>query len=161
MRAQEPADPAGTAVFAGAGFTPAPVRTLDWTAHPLAENPWPKSTALGGVVVAVAALASFSFEGSEYGLLSLVVLLASLSSYFLPTHYQLGEAGVQVRHLGRSRLRPWAEFCRIDRCPEGIFLSPFSRPSRLDSFRGCLLRAPRDPEAVRSFAQRHVGPAAP
>jgi hypothetical protein len=113
------------------------------------------------VVVAVSAGAALSFEGLEYGLLSLAVLLVSLSSYFFPTHYQLGEAGVQVRHLGRSRLWPWAQFCRIDRCPEGIFLSPFARPSRLDSFRGCLLRAPRDPEAVRHFAQRHVGSAAP
>ncbi|MCC7262069.1 MAG: hypothetical protein IT369_06045 [Candidatus Latescibacteria bacterium] len=134
---------------------------LGWTVHPLREEPWPKSAALGGVVAGVAAVAALSFEGVEYGLLSLGVLLASLSSYFCPTHYQLDEAGVQVRHLGRSRQRPWAQFCRIDRCREGVFLSPFARPSRLDSFRGCLLRSPRDPERVRHFAQRHVGPAAP
>ncbi|MBI2503336.1 MAG: hypothetical protein HYW07_08910 [Candidatus Latescibacteria bacterium] len=139
---------------------PAPTGTLQWTAHPLAENPWPKSTLLGGVVAAVSAGAAFSFEGLEYGLLSLGVLFASLSSYFCPTHYLLDEEGVQIRHLGRCRQRPWRQFCRIDRCREGIFLSPFARPSRLDPFRGCLLRAPRDPEAVRHFAQRHVVPAA-
>ncbi len=147
-------------VSAGAGFKPAPIRTLHWTSHPLVENPWPKSAALGGAVAVVSVGAALSFEGVEYGLLSLAVLVASLSSYFFPTHYQLGEAGVKVRHLGRNRLWPWGQFCRIDRCREGIFLSPFARPSRLDSFRGCLLRAPQDPEAVRSFAQRHVGPAA-
>lgn len=143
-----------------AGGAGAGAAALGWTAHPLRQEPWPKSAALGGAVATVAALAALSFEGIVYGLISVGVLLVSLSSYFWPTHYQLDEAGVQVRHLGRSRQQPWAQFRRIDRCREGVFLSPFAQPSRLDSFRGCLLRAPRDPEAVRHFAQRHVGPAA-
>lgn len=133
---------------------------LGWTAHPLREEPWTKSAVLGGVVVAVSAGVALSFAGLGYGLLSLGVLLASLSSYFCPTHYLLDEEGVRVRHLGHCRQRSWRQFCRIDRCRQGVFLSPFARPSRLDPFRGCLLRTPRDPEAVRQFAQRHVGPRA-
>ena len=129
---------------------------LRWTAHPLREEPWPKSAVLGGVVAVLAAGVAWSFEGLGYGLFSLGVLLTSLSSYFCPTHYLLDEQGVQVQHLGHRRQRPWRQFCRIDRCREGIFLSPFAYPNRLDSFRGCLLRAPRDPEAVRHFAQSHV-----
>jgi hypothetical protein len=112
------------------------------------------------VVGVVSAGAAFSFEGLGYGVFSLGVLLVSLSSYFCPTHYQLDEAGVQVRHLGRSRQRSWGEFRRLDPCREGVFLSPFVRPSRLDPFRGCLLRAPRDAEAVHHFVQRHVGSSA-
>jgi hypothetical protein len=140
---------------------PALAGALRWTSHPLRENPWPRSALLGAIAAGVSLAAALSFEGVGYGLLSLGVLGAALAPYFFPTHYQLDEQGVQIRHLGRSRQRPWGQFCRIDRCREGVFLSPFARPSRLDAFRGCLLRAPRDPEAVRHFAQRHVGPAAP
>jgi hypothetical protein len=44
----------------------------------------------------------------------------------------------------------WPDVRRATRGADGIFLSPFSRPSRLDNFRGVRLRfgADIDPESV-------------
>ncbi len=132
---------------------------LRWTAHPLAENTWPRSALLGGIAMGVSLGAALSFGGAAYGLLALGVLGAALSPYFFPTHYLLDEKGVQIRHLGRRQQRPWSQFCRAEFHPGGIFLSPAARASRLDGFRGCFLRAPRDPEGARRFVQAHVAPA--
>lgn len=110
------------------------------------------------MIAGISLAAAFSFEAAGYGLLALGVLGASLSPYFFPTHYLLDEQGVQIRRLGRRQQRPWSQFRRADLHPDGIFLSPLPRASRLDGFRGCFLRAPRDPEAVRRFVHAHVAP---
>lgn len=129
---------------------------LCWTAHPLREEPWPKSALLVVLVAGLALGAALSFGGPGYGLLSLVVLAGSLSRYLLPTRYTLDETGVRIAHLGWTRQRSWGQFCRVDIHPDGVFLSPFVRPTRLDSFRGCFLRSHQNQEAVTRFAQAHV-----
>ena len=112
---------------------------LDWTAHPLREEPAWKSAALGALIVGFSALAAASLGGAVYGLISLVALAAATVRYLLPTRYLLDDQEASWRQLTWRR-RSWSTFRRVDRHADGIFLSPFRRPSRLDSFRGVFLR---------------------
>ena len=112
---------------------------LDWTAHPLREEPPWKSAALGALIVGFSALAAASLGGAVYGLISLVALAAATVRYLLPTRYLLDDQEASWRQLTWRR-RSWSTFRRVDRHADGIFLSPFRRPSRLDSFRGVFLR---------------------
>lgn len=137
-----------------------PGACLAWTVHPLGQQPRAKSAGLVFVVIALAATAAYSFDGGAYGLLALVVLVASLSRYWLPTHYRLDAAGVEVEHLGWRRARRWQEFRRVDLQRNGVFVSPFARPCRLDAFRGCFLPCGSEQVEVAAWARARVVAAA-
>ena len=115
-----------------------------------------KSVLLVGLIAASSTVAVIGFEHWLYGVFSLVVLILSLSRYFFPTYYTLDGEGIVSAHLGLSRRRRWLEFQRVDEHRDGVFLGPFLRPSRLDSFRGILLRFHQNREEVVYFVRRHV-----
>ncbi len=131
---------------------------LSWKAHPLVDEPRAKSALLCALIAGFTIGVTLSFEGLAYGLITLVVLTLSLSRYLLPTHYALDEGGIKIAHLGRKQQRPWALFQRADIHKDGIFLSPFARARRLDSFRGCFLRFGAEQDPVIHFVQTHVAP---
>jgi hypothetical protein len=113
---------------------------LRWTAHPLRDEVWWKSAALIALIACFSAGACYSLEGLIYGLIACAVLIAAVSRYLLPVHYCLTDREVVVTHAGMTRRTPWGRFQKFHVHPDGVFLSPFGRPSRLDSFRGCFLR---------------------
>lgn len=130
---------------------------LGWQIHPLADESWLKSALLIVLVVALSLAAGIGFEDPFYGLFSLGVLTASLSRYWLPTYYHLDEQGVWTVHLGWRGRRRWCQFRRMEICDQGIFLSPFLRPTRLDAFRGILLRCrANDRDEIARYVRRHV-----
>ena len=131
---------------------------LHWTVHPLRDEPPARSALLVVIVLGISIGIGFSFEGIGYGMLSVGLLAAALSRYFLPSRYAVDSSGVQVVHLGARRQLPWERIRRVRIFPDGVFLSPFARPSRLDQFRGCLLRFGKKREAVVRLVQAHVPP---
>ena len=129
---------------------------LRWEDHPLRSESPARSAALAGLIAASAVAAAVGFGHWFYGAFSLAVLTLSVSRYFFPTHYQLDGAGVASYHLGIGRSRRWDEFRRVDERADGLFLSPFARPRRLDAFRGVFLRCHQNREEVVYFVRRHV-----
>ena len=135
-----------------------PVRdsALHWTAHPLAQESPGRSAALVGAIVLISFLAADAFGHPLFALISLVVLAGSMSRYLLPTHYAVDETGVTCRHLFRARCLSWNQVRRADVHRDGLFLSPFTRSCRLDSFRGVFLRFRGNDGAVTDFVHAHV-----
>ena len=129
---------------------------LRWTSHPLKEEPLCKSALLLAFILALAVGVGLSFGGLIYALLTFGLLAGFMSRYFAPTRYECSPLGLRVSHLGSRRLRPWARFHRIVPFPEGIFLSPFSRPSRLDRFQGTFIRYSGNGDEVRSFVEKQL-----
>jgi len=131
---------------------------LSWVVHPLRQEPPLKTAALVAAIAGVSALAALSLEGVVYGLVSAVVLALSMARYFLPTRYTADGAGVSLG-LFTPRQRPWQSFARVEQRPDGLFLSPFARPTRLDSYRGVYLRfgPEADGPALEALAQSRVG----
>lgn len=128
---------------------------MTWTVHPLVQEPWPRSLALMAAIAAFAAVAAVGMGGAGYAVISVVVLCASLSRYWLPTHYGLDDTGVWVEHLGQRRCWAWRDLRRWQRVRGGVVLSPLARNSRLDAFRGAYLRCgDRQAEVVEFVAQR-------
>ena len=131
---------------------------LGWRSCPLVDQ-FPRSLLLVGACVAVCVLAAIAFDAAGYALLSAALLAVSLARYLLPTGFELDEHGVTVRFLGQARKVPWSQVRRILVQPRGVFLSPFRRPSRLDSFRGTFLRFAgkgENADEVVSFVQDRV-----
>lgn len=130
--------------------------SLCWKVHPLRQERAGKSILLVVIVGAVSWVAAFSFGHFAYGLLSLSILIFSLAHYFFPSRYSLDETGVSRTLLGHQTRRVWAEFRRVDARSNGLFLSPFARPSRLDSFRGLFLPFHKRGDQVVYYVQQYV-----
>jgi len=131
---------------------------LCWRSCPLVDQ-FPRSLLLVGTCVAVCVGAGIAFDAAGYALLSAALLAVSLARYFLPTGFELDEHAVTVRFLGQARKVPWSHVRRVLVQPRGVFLSPFRRPSRLDSFRGTFLRfagKAGNADKVVSFVQDRV-----
>ncbi len=128
---------------------------LSWRSLPVVDD-FPRSLLLVAAVVAICAAAAVAFQGLGYGVLAAVLLGGSLARYFVPTDFELDEQGATVRFLGQSRQVPWSEVQRVEVGRNGVHLSPFERPSRLDSFRGAFLRFAGNGDEVASFVQRQT-----
>ena len=123
---------------------------LSWRVHPLRQESRLKSGLLVLTIGGVAVIAGVSFGEALYGVLSLALLAVSLSRYLLPTAFRLDPSGARVDHALRGRTLSWSQVRRVDAHADGLFLSPFARPSRLDAFRGAFLRYAGNGERVRS-----------
>ncbi len=132
---------------------------LEYESFPVRDD-WPRSLALVAIVSALAVGIAASFESAGWGAFGAGVLVACLLRYFVPTRYVLDARGVTERFLGRERFRAWSEVRALYPHRDGVHLSPFAAPSRLDPFRGLYVRfAPGgggDPAAVLAFLERHV-----
>ena len=134
--------------------------TLYWTVHPLLQESRFKSTSLIAIISILSVTVGSSFEGTGWGFLTFAVLTAAMSRYFLPTRYTLNDQGVTISHLGNRKHLPWAGFHRAVPQPDGVFLSPFNSPHRLDTFRGCFIRFRDNQNEVLNVVQNHIPPKA-
>ncbi len=129
--------------------------TIRWQSRPIADD-FPVSLLLVAACVGACAGAAVAFGGLLYAGLAAVVLGVSLARYFLATDYEMDEQGVTVRYFGQSRTVPWSKVRRVTVGPKGVYLSPFEKASRLDSFRGTLLRFAGNAEKVVEFVDGQV-----
>ncbi len=88
--------------------------------------------------------------------LALAFVGVAISPAILSTRYVLDRGGVTVSHFGRTTRRPWTAFRRLIVDKDVLVVSPFAKPSFLDSFRGQYLRFNRGQEALREEVVRFV-----
>ena len=141
--------------------TPSTATELRWTVHPLRHEPPVKTALLVLIILGVPVLVALAFETPAFGFLAAVLLTASMSRYFAPTRYALLQEHVLIAHLGARRTTPWGLIRRHAVLPDGVFLSPFVRPHRLDPFRGCFLRYRDNRDEVIAYVEARLADAAP
>jgi hypothetical protein len=96
--------------------------------------------------------------GPFYGVLGIMILGGSLLSFFLPSDYILTDQNITRRYLGISQTRAWAEFRSYYPDKNGVLLSPFALPSRLENFRGMYLRFEGNRELVLAAVSGKIMP---
>ncbi|MGB8656878.1 MAG: hypothetical protein WCE90_03725 [Candidatus Zixiibacteriota bacterium] len=131
-------------------------RILKWSAHPAKKRTLVSISVLVfllviWILVYVTTLSVF-FTG-----LSVVILLGSLSSFFLPTYYELDETKVKIKYFFSTREKEWSLFRSFYVDKNGILLSPFEKPSRLENFRGLYLRFDQNKDEVVDFVRSKIG----
>lgn len=88
--------------------------------------------------------------------LSVVIMLGSLSSFFLPTRYELDQEKVKIKSFLTTREREWNSFRSFYIDKNGVLLSPFPRPSRLENFRGIYVRFNQNKDQVVEFVKTKI-----
>jgi hypothetical protein len=89
-------------------------------------------------------------------ILAVLIMLGSLSPFFLPTYYELDEKRVKVKFFFSTKEKEWITFRSFYVDKNGVLLSPFERPSRLENFRGFYVRFNQNKEEVVDFVKSKI-----
>jgi len=125
---------------------------LEWTVHPVRRRPL-LSVGVTLFILAVGAMVYYSTESGLFGLFALVVLFASLAKYYFPTSYRLTNKSVTIKTTTQTLTKDWSAYRSFYRDKNGILLSPFVEPSRLENFRGAYLICRENIDEVSSFVR--------
>ncbi|MXY27681.1 hypothetical protein F4Y59_05915, partial [Candidatus Poribacteria bacterium] len=113
--------------------------TLSWTVHPIVEN-WRKSVLLGLFLALLLFGIYLGFQSIYVALISGIVLIGSLYKYFLPFHHRCEADRLIITSCCYKLERSWETFRSFYVDANGVLLSPFAPPTRLENFRGVYVR---------------------
>ncbi len=116
-----------------------PIPQQTWRVHPLCEN-WTRSTLLLLFLLLLFSGIYWLFQSVFVTLLSATFVIGSLYRYFVPFWYELYEHELVVTAPFYRLTKPWSAFRSFYVDSNGILLSPFAKPSRLENFRGIYVR---------------------
>lgn len=122
-----------------------------WTSWPVKESAKKNLIAVLGILVMIAG--GFIWLGLWGVLLGLVVAMLTLHTYFLPTEYSIDEEGMHIKYFGQSKKYPWSRFKSYYKDNNGILLSPFVMPTRLENYRGIYVRYGGNRERVTEMIE--------
>ena len=144
-------EPAGAVESAaGDGFT-----QLSWRSLP-ARRSLARTALVLVILIALFVFISWYTASLFMGLVLTIVVALSLGSYFSPTWYTLTDQGIAVRTLVTKMHRPWNVYRSHWPDKNGVLLSPFPHPSRLENFRGVFIRFEDNRDAVLNYVRRFV-----
>lgn len=131
--------------------------TLSWTVHPLVEKRR-VSVLLAVFLVLLLIGIYWTFQSVQIAGLSAIFLIGSLYKYFLPFHHRCETDALIITSCCYRLERPWSTFRSFYVDANGVLLSPFAHPTRLENFRGIYLRFGTYPsEPVVSFIADKIG----
>jgi hypothetical protein len=129
--------------------------TLEWTFHKAKQNWW----ITAGVTILIFVLAVLVYSATDsrtFTVLALLLLFMSLSRFYLPITYRLTDRRIMIKTMTQTTYKEWSQYrtCYPDK--NGILLSPFIQPTRLENFRGIFLLFNNNKAQVTDFVQRHL-----
>jgi len=135
------------------------IETLSWVSHPFTRSRGKSVIAVSAVCLSVI-VGGWYLESYLFGALAGLVMFGSLTKFFLPTKYTFDDEGVTVKTTTQTFTRPWTMFRSFYTDRNGVLLSPFMAPSRLENFRGLYLTFDNNRDEVLNFVRTHVIPPA-
>lgn len=111
------------------------------------------------VFIIIVTVGVFYTTGSRmFAVLALTVMLLSLAKFYFPTRYSLDPEGITIGTTTQSLRKRWSQYRSYYPDKNGILLSPFSEPSRLENFRGLYLMTERsNRDDIINYIKDHVG----
>lgn len=129
--------------------------TLEWSSHPVR-----KKTLVSILVVLflflVWMVVYVTTSSPLLTGLAVIIMLGSLSSFFLPTYYELDQKKVKIKFFFTNREREWSAFRSFYVDKNGVLLSPFAGRSRLENFRGVYVRFSQNKDQVVDFIRSKI-----
>ncbi|MCX7994870.1 MAG: hypothetical protein N3A65_03735 [candidate division WOR-3 bacterium] len=113
---------------------------MKWQVHPARENITKTIISLFFVVTFIVLIAIF--YNLYWAFLGLIILFASLYSYYFPTTYEITDEEVIIKNIFTTQKRKLNEFKKFYVGKNGVLLSPFKHKTFLNNFRGVFLLLP-------------------
>jgi len=130
--------------------------SLEWLSHPATRRPW-VTIGVSVFIVVCAVLVYLVMDSKAFATLALVVLFASLAKFYFPTRYRLDDTGITIKTTTQTLHKDWALYRTFYPDKNGVLLSPFAEPSRLENFRGIYLIFAKNGDEVVEFIKRRIG----
>ena len=118
---------------------------LEWRVH-LMQRDRSRLKLVGVTLLFAFCAVWLMFHNPLPAVVAVALLIGASSEYLFPIRYPLTSEGVHADALTSRLALKWKEAKRLIPDPMGIVISPLSAPSRLDAFRGVLLRFAPDGE---------------
>ena len=132
-----------------------PDSLLRWRVHLARRDP--RRAVVAIIIIAASAAAVYSVWHHPVAAVAAgLLLLSSVAEFLMPIHYCVSSEGVSCRNFWSARYLKWADVRRSYRDARGIKLSPLSRPSRLEAYRGIYLWLGDDAEAALAAIRRYL-----
>lgn len=130
---------------------------ISWQVHRAKE--YPQKTIFASLIISAVIVFLIIFYGLAWAVLAAIILFASLNAYFLPIRYIFTDTDIIIdKKLFRNKLE-WSCFRKYYKTTTGIVLSPFSKRTYLDNFRGVHLLLPKDnTEQIIAFIKNKLEP---
>jgi len=128
--------------------------TMEWTSVPYQEDR--RKTLFLIIFLVVLAVGLYFSFGVFWAILAIVLVGGAVLPYFLPTTYVLDETGVKKKGLVMETRKPWRDFRSYYPDKNGVLLSPFVKPSRLENFRGLYVRFKENRKEVLSIIEKNI-----
>ena len=129
---------------------------ISWCVHPFVEN-WKRTIFLLLFLSSILVILYIGFQSIVIVFFSALLLIGPLYKYFLPFHYHCTHDSMVVKACCYNIERPWTSFRSNYIDKNGILLSPFSKPTRLENFRGIYIRfGKHPPEEIVNFIQHQL-----
>ena len=132
-----------------------PIPQETWRVHPLREN-WTRSTLLLLFLLLLFSGIYWLFQSVFVTLLSAIFVTGSLYRYFMPYRYELHEHQLVVTAPCYRLTKRWSDFRSFYVDNNGVLLSPFAKPSRLENFRGVYVRFGTNRSEVLDFIKDKI-----
>jgi hypothetical protein len=109
------------------------------------------------LLLAIWAAVGLIYREAVWVVLAVILLSGAVTPYFVVTYYRMDEEGVALKQLFTRKKKPWAELRSYYPDRNGVLVSPFDRPSRLENFRGMYLRFGDKRAEVLSLLATKIG----
>lgn len=128
---------------------------MTWVTHPMKRKPV-RATLVTVFILVCGGLVYYMTGWAWFAVLGVLILFGSLAKFYFPTRYTLDEEGVTVKTTTQTLKKPWSMYRSSYRDKNGVLLSPFVEPSRLENFRGLYLIFDNNGDDVTSFIARRL-----
>ena len=132
-----------------------PIPQQTWRVHPLCEN-WTRSILLFLFLLLLFSGIYWLFQSVFVTFLSAIFVTSSLYRYFVPFRYELYEHKLVVSAPFYRVTKSWSDFRSLYVDNSGVLLSPFTKPSRLENFRGVYVRFGSNKPEVVDFIKSKI-----
>jgi len=133
-----------------------PTLPLEWSAWPAREKPL-LSLGLTVLLIAIWVAVGYIYREAVWVLLAVILLLGAVAPFFVITRYRLDEEGVSMKRYVTTMKKRWEELRSYYPDKNGVLVSPFAKPSRLENFRGVYLRFGGNREKVLAVLEQNIG----
>jgi hypothetical protein len=128
---------------------------LSWETHPAKDRPL-VAVIVGTFLVVLACLVYLWTESWFFVAITALVLWGSLSQFYVRTKFVFTGNKVKVHYVVNKIEKEWSQYRSFYEDKNGVLLSPFLRPSRLENFRGLYVRFAHNRDQVMEIVKQKI-----
>jgi hypothetical protein len=128
---------------------------LDYVCHPARRDTRITALVTTFIVICIVIVWLISFSPLLTGL-AVLILFGSLAGFYFPTRYIFYDDHLLVKTKMQTLRKDWSLYRSFYPDKNGVLLSPFGRPTRLENFRGLYVKFAGNREQVMNIVRSKI-----